>query len=132
MKKIIVQLLKIAFVVFASYTIVATSKVTNTGEILKTYTVSSNCSNAIVNNETMTSSNYGTISSPINRTYLDYGLPLASIRFGAEPTISATLNGVTRSCEYFATTNITSGKIDVQYVCTDNGVASCNVLFTAM
>ena len=128
----LVQLFKVAFVILTAYTVAATSKGTHTGEILKNYTVTSNCSNAIVTSETMTSSNYGTITTPANRTFLDYGLPLASIRFGVDPTISATINSVTRTCQYVASTNTTSGKIDVQYMCSDNGAPSCDVLFTAL
>ena len=82
--------------------------------------------------EVFASDNYGLITDPVSRTFLDYGLPIGAVRIGVDLTVSATVNGITRQCTYSSQVDGGSGKTLSIYSCADNGVGSCMVTFTPM
>ncbi len=133
MKKNTVTFLKIAFILFTTYVVTATSYKRDTAlGVLKTWGAASNCANAITNNEVLISDNNGFITDPVNRTFLDYGLPISAVRIGVDLTVAATANGITRQCTYSSQVDGGSGKTLSIYSCADNGVGSCVVTFTPM
>lgn len=132
MKKSTTMALKIAFILFTTYVITATSRGTNNTVIYTSWGAATNCPNAIANNEVFIVSDSGNIKDPINRTFLDYGMPISSVRIASDLSVSGTENGITRLCTYSAQLDGVSGKTLGIYSCADNGVASCVVTFTPM
>jgi hypothetical protein len=130
MKIKFLRLLKILFFILTGYTIIATSRGRNS--IVKAWGVVSTCSSIVANNELITADDTGLISSPADRTFLDYGLPTPGVRIGIDATVSADYNGITRSCIYSTDLDGNSGKTLSIYSCTDNTIPSCMVTFTPM
>lgn len=122
-------LILLPFLVIAA----ATSNVTST-PVLKSYNVTSNCSNATLTSGTIvveTSNINSPIVSPANTTYLNIGLPVASLSIGLESTISAEIApALTRTCSY--STLIVGITTNAVYTCADNFIPSCVVTLTPL
>jgi|GEM_PF-4198544 len=96
--------------------------------IIRTYSVSSNCSNATLTSGTITATD-STITSPANTTYLSIGLPLANLIVGGAATISAEIApALTRTCLH-SLVAVGSATNSV-YTCADNSIPSCVVTLT--
>lgn len=132
-KTSMIRYFKMAFVLFAAYTILATSKAGDTvAPLLKNWGVVSTCNSITANNELISAYDTGVILSPANRTFLDYGLPVAIVRIATDTAITGNSNSITRSCSYSTSLDGNSGKTLSIYSCTDNGFPSCIVTFTPM
>lgn len=133
MKKYLVPVFKMAFILFAAYTTIATSKGTN--PIAITYTtwgVVSTCPGIAANNETLVAGSDGSIANPTGRTFLDYGLPISSVRIGVDSQITGVSNGINRTCIYSSFLDGNSGKTLSIYTCADNSIPTCIVTFTPL
>lgn len=100
------------------------------------YSVNSNCSNATVVSGTITSqwsyeSKINSIVSPPNTTFLNLGLPYASVDVGYENVLTADIApALSRSCYYSKVlVNDVSSHV---YTCYDNSIASCTVSLTVI
>lgn len=130
MKKKFLVILKIAFVIFTAYVITATSRGTNSPVLNKIWGVSTNCPNATANNETMTVGNDGIIVDPTNRSFIDYGLPVSSMRIGTDNYVGGSVNNIVRECTHSSSLDGTSGKTLHIYACMEIGIAVCVITFT--
>ncbi|MGZ3745249.1 MAG: hypothetical protein ACXVB1_05165 [Pseudobdellovibrionaceae bacterium] len=93
----------------------------------KQYYVASNCPAALTQEQiTLTQ---GTISSPSDLEFVDFGLPMTRLDFEANPKISGWVHGYQTTC-YHSTMEINSGSgvLDV-YSCYEDSRAICQVSF---
>lgn len=109
---------------------IATSKSTKSSPVIRSYTVTSNCSNANLISGTIVASD-DTIITPAGITYLNIGLPIAHLLVGADSIISAEISpALTRTCLYSTMTiGATTNSI---YTCSDNNIPACVVTLTPL
>lgn len=108
----------------------ATSSVSTTTPVIRSYSITSDCSNATLTSGTITASD-SAIISPANTTYLSIGLPLSTLIVGSESSISAEIApALTRTCLY---STITVGlSTSAVYTCADNLIPACVVTLTPL
>ncbi|MGE0631870.1 MAG: hypothetical protein AB7O96_05655 [Pseudobdellovibrionaceae bacterium] len=88
----------------------------------------SNCPGAILTNQQIVATSYGTITDPADIDFTFFGLPEEVVVIG-QTSVSGLVNGVTRTCVHSVDT--TSGTMHV-YTCSENDAVVCEVTFTAL
>ena len=112
--------------IFAAAVTVATSAAKEETE-LSYYGAASNCANATTTNQAISTS-FGSIVTPAGMTFLDLGIPRATLTIATDTVVSGTIaGGLTRVCTYSLST--ASGTLHV-YGCSDNSNPVCQVTFT--
>jgi len=111
--------------IFAAAVTVATSQKEETE--YSYYGAASNCANATTTNQAISTS-FGSIFTPAGMTFLDLGIPKATLTIATDTVVSGTIaGGLTRVCTYSLST--ASGTMHV-YGCSDNNNPVCQVTFT--
>lgn len=109
---------------------IATSKQTTSSPVIRSYTVTSNCSNASLISGTIVASD-DIIITPEGITYLNIGLPLSHLTVGKDSTISAEISpALTRTCLY--STMAVGTTTNSIYTCSDNFIPACVVTLTPL
>lgn len=98
--------------------------------VVRSYTVASDCSNATVTTGTLIATD-NKVTSPLNTTYLNVGLPVSEMIVGGETTVTGTIApALVRSCTY--ATVIVGANTTYVYVCSDNAIYACTVSLTQL
>jgi len=104
-----------------------TSNTSNTYNV-KTYLVASNCSGALPQERIVVAGS--TIQSPTGINYIDFGLPMSSLDFVANPEISGIVGSMNRTCQY---SNIVQASVPLDvYTCFENSQQICQVSFESV
>lgn len=108
----------------------ATSQVKPIVPVIRSYTVTSNCSNATMTSGTITAADQN-ITAPPDTTYKSIGLPVSFLTVGESSVISGDIApALNRACLY---STLTVGSVvNSVYTCADNGIASCVVTLSPL
>lgn len=109
---------------------IATSQRPTSSPVIRSYTITSNCSNDSLISGTVVASD-DTIITPEGITYLNIGLPIAHLIVGADSSLSAEISpALTRTCLY--STMAVGATTNSIYTCSDNFIPACVVTLTPL
>lgn len=127
------SVLSVICLIATSVVTIATSKATNNdgsigtykAGIVRQYTVNSDCAGAIPYEAlTMTDSS---ITEPLNRHFIDYGLPTEQMDLTQPSQVSGLVRGATRTCTYSAQ-SFNANSVNI-FSCSESDHYVCQIIF---